>query len=186
MLNQETFPLILDATSSFRRMWEDKQHPWTVFMDVRSNSQLLSDWKACMIQKGRNTDIGFSKLTIQADFSHLPFKDNSFLHINYDPPQLIRLGKTSIYYKQFGALEADTWRLVLGKAAKELWRVLAPGGTLIFKWSDRDISSDEVLSLFPSKKLYGQEGAHGNASKTNWFSFVKLPASFDDKSKVTT
>lgn len=168
-------PLILDATSSFRRMWKNKQHPWTVYMDIRSNKQIHKDWHECMIQKGRNTDIGFTNLTIQADFSHLPFKSNTFKHISFDPPQLIRLGKTSIYYKQFGALEADTWRLVLTQAAKELIRVLDYGGTLNVKWSDRDIDSEEVLKLFPIERLYGQEGAHGASSKTNWFTFVKLP-----------
>jgi hypothetical protein len=169
-----TQPVILDATSSFRRMWTNKEQPNTIFMDVRSNKKIHEDWKACMIQKCRDTDIGFKKLTIQADFSHLPFKDNSFIHINFDPPQLIHLGKTSIYYKQFGALEADTWRLVLKQAAKELCRVLAVGGTLNCKWNDRDISDDDVLQLFPIERLYGQVGAHGTSSKTSWFTFVKL------------
>ena len=59
--------------------------------------------------------------------------------------------------------------------AKELIRVLDYGGTLNFKWSDRDIPSEEVLKLFPIEQLYGQEGAHGASSKTNWFTFVKLP-----------
>lgn len=175
MLTKEVPYLCLDATSSFRRMWEDKQNPYTIFMDIRSNQQIMKDWHDCMIQKGRNTDIGFNKLTIQADFTHLPFRDGVIPHINYDPPQLIHLGKTSIYFKQFGALEADTWRFVLKNAAKELWRVLAPKGTLNFKWSDRDIPAEEVLALFPTKQWYGQEGAHGNASKTNWFTFVKPP-----------
>ena len=175
--------LILDATSSFRRMWLDKEQPWTAFMDVRSNSQLMNDWKECMIQKGRGTDIGFSKITIQADFSHLPFKDNYFSHINFDPPQLIHLGKTSIYYKQYGALEADTWRSVLGQAAKELWRVLAVNGTLNVKWSDRDISDEDVLKLFPVEPLYGQTGAHGASSKTSWYSFMKFISSVEKESK---
>lgn len=170
-----SLPLILDATSSFRRMWKNKQHPWTVYMDIRSNRQIQKDWKECMIQKGRNTDAGFTKLTMQADFSHLPFKSNTFKHISFDPPQLIHLGKTSIYYKQYGALEADTWRFTLKQAAKELIRVLDYGGTLNVKWSDRDIPSEEVLKLFPIEQLYGQEGAHGGAVKTNWYTFVKLP-----------
>ncbi len=168
---------VLDATSSFRRMWLNKDNPQTVYMDVRSNSKLMNDWKECMKQKQRDTPIGFSKLTLQADFSHLPFKDNTFPHINFDPPQLIRLGKTSIYYKQYGALEADSWRLTLKQAAKELWRVLAVNGTLNVKWSDRDISDEDVLRLFPVEPLYGQIGTHGTSSKTSWFSFVKFSSS---------
>jgi len=167
-------PLILDATSSFRRMWLDKENPWTVFMDLRSNTKIHEDWKANMIQKHRDTNIGFAKLTVQADFSHLPFKDNTFPHINFDPPQLIHLGKTSIYYKQFGCLEADTWRQVLGQAAKELCRVLAIGGTMNVKWADRDIPDEDILKLFPLKHLYGQVGAHGTSSKTSWFTFMKF------------
>jgi len=178
----ETDTPILDATSSFRRMWKDKSNSATVFMDVRSNSQIHSDWSACMVQKSRDTNIGFRKLTIQADFSHLPFKDEAFYHVNFDPPQLIHLGKTSIYYKQYGALEADTWRFTLKQAAKELWRVLAVNGTLNVKWSDRDISDDDVLRLFPVEPLYGQEGAHGTSSKTSWFSFVKLASNGDRES----
>jgi hypothetical protein len=170
-----SLPIILDATSSFRRMWRNKIHPSTVFMDIRSNTKLLKDWEANMIQKDRATDIEFTKLTIQADFTHLPFKDESFFHINYDPPQLIHLGKTSIYYKQFGCLEADTWRRVLKEAAKELLRVLKEGGTLNVKWNDRDISDNDVLALFPIAPAYGQVGSHGTSSKTSWFTFIKLP-----------
>ena len=58
--------------------------------------------------------------------------------------------------------------------AKELIRVLDYGGTLNFKWSDRDIPSEEVLKLFPIEQLYGQEGAHGASSKTNWFTFCEV------------
>lgn len=167
-------PIILDATSSFRRMWLNKENPNTAFIDIRSNKKLMQDWKACMVQKGRDTNIGFTKLTIQADFSHLPFKDNTFIHINFDPPQLIHLGRTSIYYKQYGALEANNWQATLKQAAKELWRVLAPFGTLNVKWNDRDISDEDVLKLFPERALYGQTGAHGTSSKTSWFTFVKM------------
>lgn len=169
--------LILDATSSFRMMWQNKSHKNTIYMDIRSDKKIREDWDAFRKQeaRGHRKDLSFSKLNVQADFTHLPFKDNSFLHIAFDPPQLIKLGRTSIYFKKFGALEADTWQFTLKQAAKELWRVLKPGGTLNVKWNDRDIPTAKVLKLFPVEPLYGQKSSHGATSNTFWFSFVKLP-----------
>jgi len=178
--------LILDATSSFRHMWLNKNNPNTVFMDVRGNAQLRQDWRARSDQEHRNRpDLEFNRLTLQADFTHLPFKDESFYHINFDPPQLIHLGKTSIYFKLYGALEADTWRLTLKQAARELWRVLKVNGTLNVKWNDRDIKTEDVLKLFPEQPLYGQQSSHGATSNTHWFSFMKFSSNGDKTSEVS-
>ena len=165
--------LILDATASFRSMWFSKNDSDVVFMDVRSNGQLHNDWSAIGAYEPRKRADFTFKLSVQADFCHLPFRSGLFSHVTFDPPHLFSLGRTSIYYKLYGALEVDCWRFVLRKAAGELWRVLKPGGTLNLKWNDRNIPFLEVLRLFPMMPRYGQKSSHGNKSHTFWFSFVK-------------
>lgn len=184
MLGQEKH--VLDATSSFRRAWfpVNRNHPAVVFLDKRSDEELARDW----VERSKHDIIprpplNFSNLTVQGDFCHLPYPDNYFCHIHFDPPHLYRIGKSSMYCKLFGKLDKETWRSVLGQAAKELWRVLAIYGTLNFKWNDRDIKASEVLALFPVSYLYGNSSSHGQKSCTGWYTFVKFP-SFEGEKKL--
>jgi SAM-dependent methyltransferase len=43
----------------------------------------------------------------------------------------------------------------------ECFRVLRPGGTLIFKWNETQVPLKEVLALTPHKPLFG----HPNGRK---------------------
>ena len=168
-------PLILDVTSGFRNMWLNKNDPYTLYVDQRTNRQLKEDSESYGKQKNGKGGREYKGVipTMAADYRFLPFRDETFSHINFDPPHLYRLGKTSLFRKKYGGLEVGVWQLDLHYAAKELWRVLAVRGTLNFKWNDRDIAFDEILRLFPVPPKYGQFGAHGASSSTQWFSFVK-------------
>lgn len=108
-----------------------------------------------------------------ADFRNLSqFVDGQFVHIVWDPPHLINLRKTSIMRKKYGTLQAETWQYDLKQGFRELWRVLAVNGTLVFKWNEGSIPVRKVLALFPERPLYGHPTAkHG---KTKWMIFVKL------------
>ena len=53
----------------------------------------------------------------------------------------------------------------------ECWRVLAVGGTLVFKWYEYRISLSEVLRCAPAKPLFGNRRPRG--SKTHWLVFFK-------------
>jgi transcription elongation factor Elf1 len=62
---------------------------------------------------------------------------------------------------------------MLRQGFSECFRVLKLGGTLIFKWSELDIPTKEVLALTPMKPLYGH--ISGKRSKTHWIAFIKEP-----------
>lgn len=53
----------------------------------------------------------------------------------------------------------------------ECWRVLKPGGTLIFKWAEDQVKLKEVLACFPQKPVFGHTTTKN--LKTHWITFYK-------------
>lgn len=72
--------------------------------------------------------------------------------------------------KYYGVLRGE-WREELRQGFAECFRVLRPGGTLIFKWNELDVPLREILALTPEKPLYGHKS--GKLSKTHWVAFLK-------------
>ena len=92
------------------------------------------------------------KPDVIADFTNLPFEDNSFYMVVFDPPHLKTLGATSWMAKKYGKLPKD-WQSLIHDGFTECMRVLKPYGTLVFKWNESEIKSSEVLSAIPFKPL---------------------------------
>jgi SAM-dependent methyltransferase len=151
---------ILDACCGGRMFWFDKQNPDVLFTDVRDEEHTLCD--------NRSFKVAPDKIV---DFRDMPFDDKSFSLIIFDPPHLVRAGDNSWMAKKYGKLEKDTWQSDLCKGFKECWRVLNPGGTLIFKWNETQIKLREVLACFPEKPLCGHTTTHN--LKTHWLVFHK-------------
>jgi SAM-dependent methyltransferase len=137
--------------------WFDKDNPLVEFMDIRDEDVYLTDGQLVMVHP--NT-IG--------DFTAMPFPDNSFKLVVFDPPHLVWAGKTPNMYKLFGRLE--DWKTELSRGFKECFRVLEPYGVLIFKWSEIDLKLKTVLELTDEKPLFGHK-----RGKTFWVAFMKLP-----------
>jgi ubiquinone/menaquinone biosynthesis C-methylase UbiE len=154
---------ILDACCGGRMFWFNKQNPNVVFADIRSEEHVLCD--------GRKLEI---KPDIVADFRNMPWPDKSFKLVVFDPPHLVKLGKTSWMAKKYGLL-SDNWQDDLRTGFRECWRVLDDQGVLIFKWNERDVSVSEVLSLFSVRPLFGH--TTGRSGKTKWMCFMKLDES---------
>ena len=89
---------ILDACCGSRMFWFDKEHPATVFMDNRSFGKTLCD--------GRRFEV---RPDLIADFREIPFPDESFRLVVFDPPHLYRAGKRSWLGIKYGVLES-TWQ----------------------------------------------------------------------------
>ena len=70
---------------------------------------------------------------------------------------------------KYGALYSD-WKDMLQRGFSECFRVLEPGGVLIFKWNETDIPVKEILKLAPVKPLFGNRS--GKSSKTHWICFM--------------
>jgi 23S rRNA G2069 N7-methylase RlmK/C1962 C5-methylase RlmI len=104
------------------------------------------------------------------DFTALPFKDGRFNLVVFDPPHLENPGPRGWQGLKYGKLPKD-WRDLLTKGFLECFRVLAPNGTLIFKWNETRIRISEVLSLTPVAPLFGHTTTQ--SAKTHWMVFMK-------------
>lgn len=135
---------ILDACCG-SRMWHfNKENPNVLFMDNRKLNTNLCDGRKLIV----NPDI-------LASFTNIPFDDEAFYLVVFDPPHLKYAGDESFLAKKYGTLPKD-WKTLINKGFKECWRVLKTNGTLVFKWSEQQISTSEVLKLIPQSPIVGQ------------------------------
>lgn len=158
---------VIDVCCGSRMMWFDRKDPRAVFADQRSESITVTD-------NSRGNLSGQRVLTIEPDFlmdfRNMPFPDDSFKLVAFDPPHLIHAGPRSWLAAKYGRLGKD-WRDDLRKGFAECFRVLEPGGTLVFKWNETQVKVKEVRALTPEKPLFGQ--VSGRAGFTHWLVFMK-------------
>lgn len=145
--------------------WFDRSDDRAIFADNRRETHTLRD---------KSSSGGSRTLTVNpdiiADFTSLPWPDNRFALVVFDPPHLVRNGNTGWQAKKYGKLEGD-WRGMLRQGFSECFRVLRPEGTLIFKWSEHEVPVSQILELTPEKPLVGQRC--GKTAKTHWIVFLK-------------
>ena len=150
---------ILDACCGSRMFWFDKSNPDVLFADIRNESHILCD--------GRKLDI---EPDIIMDFREMPFGDNQFKMVVFDPPHLKSLGESSWMKKKYGMLSED-WKNDIKKGFDECFRVLEPNGTLIFKWNANQIPVSEILKSIDRQPLFGHKS--GKQQNTHWMAFMK-------------
>lgn len=148
---------ILDACCGGKMFYFDKSDPRVLFQDIREVETTLCD--------GRHFEV---KPDVVGDFTSMEFPDNTFNMVVFDPPHLVySRGKKSKYVDMYGTLSYKTiptgyqhikygvlcsdWRNTLSKGFTECFRVLRPGGFLIFKWNETDIKVSEILKSSPTK-----------------------------------
>ena len=147
---------VLDACCGSRMFWFDKNNPVAIFMDNRKIVDVLCDGRILEV----NPDV-------IADFRKMPFSNESFYLVVFDPPHLQHAGKESWLAKKYGVLGID-WKEDISKGFSECMRVLKPNGTLVFKWNEEQISLPEILKAIPYSPLFGQK-----RSKTQFLVFFK-------------
>lgn len=157
---------ILDVTCGSRTIWFNKNHPAAVYCDRRRETY-RNIWKSANNKSERDCVVDPD---IQCDFTNLPFEDNSFFLVIFDPPHLLKAKETAWLVKKYGKLDA-TWPQMLHDGFAECMRVLKPDGVLIFKWSEYDITAEKVWKAIGQKPLFGHHS--GKKSKTFWGCFMK-------------
>src|SRR5690554_2691880 len=141
---------ILDACCGSRMFWFDKEHPNAIYMDIRELETELCD--------GRKLEV---KPDVIGDFRNMPFDNNSFKLVVFDPPHLKKLGKQTWMAQKYGTL-LPTWEQDIKEGFSECMRVLELYGVLIFKWNEAQITTSKILKVIGRQPLFGHpSGKHG-------------------------
>lgn len=144
----------------------DKNNPNVVFMDCRELEDTLCD--------GRKLEI---KPDIIGDFRKIPFKDNTFSMVVFDPPHLLKVGENSWLAKKYGKL-SENWATDLKVGFNECMRVLKTNVPLVFKWNEQQIKLAEILKNIDYKPIFGNKRAD-----THWLVFMKINAKEQNNDK---
>lgn len=147
---------ILDACCGSRMFWFDKENPDVTFMDCRQYYEGLPTGHVINV-----------KPDIVGDFRDMPFDDNEFDMVVFDPPHLIHAGENSWLAKKYGRLD-ELWPEDIRQGFAECMRVLRTSGTLIFKWNEDQVKLSDVLEAIGEQPLFGNK-----RSKTHWLVFIK-------------
>lgn len=163
---KKKLPPILDACCGGRMMWYQKNHPGTLYVDERRFAEKMSN--------GQNFKVDPDMIV---DYRNMPFPDNSFHLVAFDPPHFFSQKPTGWLAKKYGILDKENYRSDLKAGFDECWRVLKPNGTLVVKWSvekgsmSRSIPVQEIIKVFGREPLFGTRP--GSKSNTYWLIFNK-------------
>jgi len=161
---------ILDATAGNRMMWKNKTPPNIVFIDKEYKLRVPPD--------------------VFCVWENLPFRDNVFSTILFDPPHMIHsnplpylVDPMHSFYGVFKNKRELVTTII--KAVKEFYRV---GERLCLKWYDEYLSLWRLLSLFkPWKECYrlnlitSENENRKQKYNTWWVTFVRLSSNLKDK-----
>lgn len=147
---------ILDACCGSRMFYFDRKNPDVIYADNRELETTLCDGRALLI-----------KPDVKMDFRDMPYKDNTFKVVVFDPPHLVHAGTGSWLANKYGILPQD-WPEYLKQGFEEYMRVLQEDGLLVFKWNEDQIKLSEILKVFDRKPLLGDK-----RGKTRWLVFIK-------------
>jgi SAM-dependent methyltransferase len=150
---------ILDPCCGGKMFYPNKNDSRVLFCDIRR------------LPKRKMSNGGCFEVApdMLADFTALPFGDNKFSLVIFDPPHLF-CGKKSFMYMKYGTLEYfGKWKTDLTKGFTECFRVLRPAGTLIFKWSDNDIPLKRILEPTPEKPVITHSAKSNSGKRTTYF-----------------
>ena len=160
-----SLPPALDVCCGSRMFWFDRADPRAIFIDRRRETHELPDKSS---RGGKRTLI--VNPDIVADFTALPFADESFALVSFDPPHFERNGAKGWVGLKYGTLSGD-WREMLRQGFAECFRVLEPHGVLVFKWNETQVRLAEVLACTDQHPLFGQ--VSGTKGMTHWLVFMK-------------
>lgn len=147
---------VLDACCGIRMFYFDKENPEVLYADHRELETTLCDGRTLLIKPEE-----------LIDFRHMPYPDNTFKVVVFDPPHLKYAGACSWLAQKYGVLPQD-YKTYLKQGFEECMRVLETDGLLVFKWNEEQIKLSEILKEFGVKPLLGDQ-----RGKTRWLLFIK-------------
>lgn len=110
------------------------------------------------------------------DSRHLPFPDQTFDLLSFDPPHMC-VGPASHMAEAYGHWTTAEILDLVERTAPEAHRVAKPEALLTLKWNDHDIKLPRILALLSQywEPLYGQTTAlrEKHKSATTWTIFKR-------------
>lgn len=137
----------------------DKRDPRVLGMDIRAVPRRKIE------SNGSYFEV---RPDIIGDFRKMPFPDESFSMVVFDPPHL-KCGETSFMHYKYGTLFSETWEADLREGFAECVRVLKPNGTLVFKWCDSFQPLPKVLALAPIKPVFSHVTRSRSGGRKTYF-----------------
>lgn len=166
-MQAEPIQRVLDVCCGGRMMWFARDNPDVIFGDRRRETVTMTD-------RSHGNASGQRVLSIDPDvlldFRALPYPEDSFQLVAFDPPHVVRAGPKSWLAAKYGKL-GDDWQNDLRAGFAECFRVLKPSGVLVFKWNETQVKVREVLALTPHQPLFGNTAGRKNG--THWMVFMK-------------
>jgi SAM-dependent methyltransferase len=148
-------------------MWFDRERPDVLYVDHRRETITVTDRSHGKTDGTRTVDIAPDEVV---DFRNMPYPDESFRLVVFDPPHLVRAGPKSWLSAKYGKLGPE-WRNDLRQGFAECFRVLKPEGILVFKWNETQVKLKEVLAVATHRPLFGHPS--GRKGLTHWIVFMK-------------
>lgn len=87
---------VLDPCCGSRKFYFDKNSSVVLFGDIRDESFVQCDDRVLNVSPDQKMDV-----------TDLPFSDETFSLVIYDPPHLVNLGQTSYMAQAYGVLPKD-------------------------------------------------------------------------------
>lgn len=152
---------ILDPCCGSKMFYFDKNNSLVLFCDIREIETTLCD--------GRKLEV---KPDMICDFRNMPFPNESFRGVIFDPPHLQSLGSNSYLALKYGTLPfGEEWKDYIKKGFDECMRVLQKGCLLVFKWNEHEIPQKDLLAVLAVEPLMSAKS--GRDWKTHFMVFVK-------------
>jgi len=170
--------MILDATAGNRTMWQYKNSPDIIHMDMDRELQVKPD--------------------ILADNTNTPFLDKTFTDIFYDPPHTWGGGISFFSFRNAKEREKvfphvtgvptyygwDKYKTKdalinhINKASKEFYRILKDDGILWIKWNEMSMPLKTIKTIFHQwiilMELYINDPSHtAGQAQTFWVCMCK-------------
>lgn len=158
---------ILDTCCGGKMFWYEKDLDFVTFQDVRAGVKEYSGGRKIRIEPNHVGNV-----------TDMDFEDETFDLVIFDPPHMIRAGKTSWLNIKYGKLP-ENWETFFKNAFSEIFRVLKENGVLIFKWNETQLKFGEVIKHSPYRPMLGDQ-----RGQTRWTVFVKNTALHHRKEEI--
>lgn len=155
---------ILDLSAGKRSVWFNRLQDDVVFVDIRE--------AVCP--------------TVVADTTQLPFQQEFFDLIVFDPPHVTH-GSGSKMAEYYGAFPADVIRDMIARSSAEAFRVSTTNALMAFKWNDHDVKLGRILALLEGwEPLFGHKvaGRTKHRSSSYWCLLKKKSGIYQNESQM--